>query len=90
MLFTPFSLIPRISAKARGRQDKRIKTGGTHLDVSNLVVKSGQVTLWTCFLLPNPQNILKLPHKQGVVYPLRKMTIRSKAVYIGVAQLDER
>ena len=28
-----------------------------------------------CFLLPNPHNIRKLSHKQGVVYPLRKMKL---------------
>lgn len=74
-IFPPFSLIPRILQKLE--EDKTVEVV--------LVAPIWTTQIWwpclirlicgQCYLLPNPQSILKLPHKQGVIYPLRRMKL---------------
>ncbi|MCG7876290.1 MAG: hypothetical protein JAZ03_08585 [Candidatus Thiodiazotropha taylori] len=74
-IFPPFSLIPRILQKLE--EDKARE--------AVLLAPIWTTQIWwpclvrlicgPCYLLPNPRTILKLPHKQGVIYPLNRMRL---------------
>ena len=74
-IFPPFSLIPRILQKLE--EDRTT-------DVF-LVAPIWTTQIWwpclirlicgQCYLLPRPQNILRLAHKQGIIYPLNRMKL---------------
>ena len=76
-IFPPFSLICRILQKLEEDRTRE----------AILVAPIWTTQIWCpclirlicgqCYRLPNPQTILKLPHNQGVIYPLKKDEIDS-------------
>lgn len=73
-IFSPFVLIPRILQKLERDKAEAVMIAPiwtTQVWWASLIrLISGQ-----CFLLPSPQKILRLPHKQHYRHPLKKMRL---------------
>ncbi|XP_053374034.1 uncharacterized protein LOC128546760 [Mercenaria mercenaria] len=73
-IFSPFSLIPKILQKLEEEQSEAVMVcpiWPTQVWWASLT----KLICGQCFLLPNPQNILYLPHKPDRIHPLKKMRL---------------